>query len=251
MRFEKRSTKGIIKGSIDLFFPEWEQDKENVVFVGPHDDDIALGSGLLVQAVQQFQGQVYFLIVTDGSNGYWDKKITRERKKESYESARKLSVESENIEWLNYVDGDLGKKFDSDFQKNITEYLRDVKATRIIVPTDNDEHPDHFYVNKGVRISRFHANGKIWKHCGDLVNIKTLLESAVYCGFKDAPDLALLATQEMFKRKLEAIACFKSQEQIASLVENVRHGGCGELFKTVHEPNYSFNKCYKRYFNNE
>ena len=41
------------------------------LFVSPHDDDLAIGAGLLMQAAGQAGVDVQCLIVTDGCLGYW------------------------------------------------------------------------------------------------------------------------------------------------------------------------------------
>jgi len=48
----------------------WQADKERFLMVSPHDDDVVLGTGLLIQLTKRENVPVHILIVTDGSMGY-------------------------------------------------------------------------------------------------------------------------------------------------------------------------------------
>jgi LmbE family N-acetylglucosaminyl deacetylase len=239
---------------IGLLFPDWQMGRENVVFVGAHDDDICLGAGLLVQAVNHFQGKAYFLVVTDGRQGYCSEEekadIYERRVNEARTSASILNAA--DIVRLDFSDGDLVLHYGTTNQQliwRLTQAFKDLDATRIVVPTISDAHPDHVYTNEATRICIFHANGGIWD--GRKARITTVLESAVYCPFEGAPDLALRTGHEEFERKLNAIHAYESQRQIADLVERVSSGGSIEIFKTLPAPNYSAKEMFAKYFENK
>lgn len=63
---------GVKRQSSDFasVFPNWKGDDERWLFVAPHDDDLCLGSGLLLQAALESSIPVRCLITTDGSQGY-------------------------------------------------------------------------------------------------------------------------------------------------------------------------------------
>ena len=48
----------------------WQHEKECFVFVSPHDDDVVLGGGLMMQLAKHENVPVHIMIVTDGSMGY-------------------------------------------------------------------------------------------------------------------------------------------------------------------------------------
>jgi hypothetical protein len=98
------------------------------------------------------------------------------------------------------------------------------------VPGASDYHPDHQIVHNELLISIFHANGKIWPELGEPSELPAVYEMAIYCDFSRDPNLELKADEGRFQLKLDAIAVFQSQQQIAQLVEQVSHGGPYEYF---------------------
>ncbi|MBI1936156.1 PIG-L family deacetylase [Candidatus Woesearchaeota archaeon] len=248
--------KTVVSGSdINLVFPGWKGEEEHVLFVAPHDDDNHLGAGLLSQAVSSFGGQAYFLVVTDGRNGFCtqeEKSLIYEiRKNENIAASRILGID--RIIRLDYEDGNLavyntittpdGKP---GFHMELTRAMREFGVTRVIVPTFNYDHPDHKYTNEAVRICVFHAGTDIWG--GRPTDIRTLLESAVYRPFILPPDIGIVSPQEAFTNKLKSIHAFASQKQIKSLADRVRKSGPYENFLSIPAPDYSPGKLFDRYF---
>ena len=86
----------------------WQGSKENFLIISPHDDDAALGAGLLIQLAKRENVPVQILIVTDGSMGYCRKKeqdsITEIRKAEALECYQALGVAKKNIHWAGFAD---------------------------------------------------------------------------------------------------------------------------------------------------
>jgi hypothetical protein len=72
-------------------------------------------------------------------------------------------------------------------------------------------------------------------------------EFGVYCDFPEAPNLKIEASKKVFQKKLDAILAYKSQEQIASLVEGVKEGGPIEYLREIEFRMYSVNN-YKDLF---
>jgi len=48
----------------------WQGKKERFLFISPHDDDVVLGGGLLLQLARMEDVPVHIIIVTDGAMGY-------------------------------------------------------------------------------------------------------------------------------------------------------------------------------------
>jgi LmbE family N-acetylglucosaminyl deacetylase len=79
----------------------WQGKSERFLIVSPHDDDAALGAGLLIQLAKRERVPVHIVIVTDGSQGYCSAKekntITEIRRDESFECYQNLGVPKKNI----------------------------------------------------------------------------------------------------------------------------------------------------------
>ncbi len=222
------------------------------LFVSPHDDDACLGAGLWIQAAIQAGVTVYLLIVTDGRMGYCQpnelEKIIETRRVETYDSCERLGLDQRFIRYIDYPDGALyvlqGRRTptpDIDpirgyigLQNAMTYYLRDLRPTRVFVPTAADLHPDHRITHSELMISLFHAYGGIWPELGKPINaIPTVYEWAVYCDFPSDPNLQVWADEKAFSRKMESMAAFRSQTQIAQLLDNMRQGGPYEYLRKV------------------
>ncbi len=138
----------------------WQGKKGRFLMISPHDDDAALGAGLLIQLAKRENVPVYILIVTDGSMGYCsvDEKdsIDEIRRNESFECYQALGVPKKNIVWLDFPDCRLSncrgrKPVEPNFplalkgftglQNAFTYWLRKIKPTQCFLPTHNDLHP--------------------------------------------------------------------------------------------------------------
>ncbi len=241
----------------------WQDKKGRFLMISPHDDDAALGAGLLIQLAKRENVPVHILIVTDGSMGYCsvDEKdsIAEIRRNESFECYQSLGVPKKNIIWLGFPDCQLNNyrgrsPAETDvplsingftgLQNAFTYHLRKIKPTQCFLPTWNDLHPDHRIIYEELLISLFHAAGNIWPELGKpLSNVPYVHTFAVYCDFLAPPTLRMRTPKSYLKKKLKAISAFRSQKQISSLIENVRHCGPEEYiraieFKLYHPANY-------------
>jgi len=232
--------------------------RETWLFVSPHDDDLAIGAGLWMQAAVAAGVDVQVLVVTDGRMGYCtlDQRdhISEIRRKETYESFDILGVGRENIAWIGYPDGGLytlqgRRKHRSDdevqpiegyvgLSNAFTYHLRRTRPARVFVPTVADLHPDHQVTNNELMICLFHAAGAIWPELGEpLADVPKVYELAIYCDFPQPPQLELRAGAVEFEKKLAGIAAYRSQLQIAKLVEIIRSAG---PFEYLRELNFRF-----------
>ena len=241
----------------------WQDGKERFLMISPHDDDAVLGAGLLIQLAKRENVPVHILIVTDGSMGYCSAgekdSIAEIRYKESLECYETLGVPKQNIICLGFPDCQLGnyrgrspaKPDDAvaisgftGLQNAFTHHLRKIKPTQCFLPTSNDLHPDHRIIYEEFLISMFHAAGNIWPELGEpLSNVPYVNTYAVYCDFAEPPTLRMRTPMSYLENKLKAITAFRSQKQISSLIENVRHCGPEEYiraidFKLYHPANY-------------
>lgn len=230
----------------------WQGDRECFMFVSPHDDDAVLGAGLLIQLAKREKVPVYILTVTDGSMGYCSPEekdgIANIRRQEAFECYQALGVPKKNIIWLSFPDCRLNQyrgrtPVEEDtpltigghvgLQNSFTYWLRQIRPTQCFVPTRNDVHPDHQIVYDEFMISLFHSGGDIWPELGTaLEKVPYVSAYAVYCDFAAPPTLRIRTPQSYMDKKLKAIGAFRSQKQIASLIENVRHFGPEEYVQS-------------------
>jgi LmbE family N-acetylglucosaminyl deacetylase len=232
--------------------------RETWLLVSPHDDDLALGAGMLMQAAVQAGIDVRVLIVTDGCLGYCTHEqealIVEIRRRETYASFAVLGIDRERIAYVDYPDGGLtpyigrrraraGEAAIAGYvglQNAFTWHLRQSRPARVFVPTHTDLHPDHRITHGELMISLFHAAGAIWPELGEpLPNTPAVYEMAVYCDFAEPPNLELAGSEALFETKLRAIEAYASQAQIAALVESVRGAGPYEYFREVSFSLYS------------
>lgn len=221
------------------------------LFVSPHDDDLAIGAGLLMQAAVKDGVDVQIAIVTDGCLGYCrasqQADIIKIRHRETVDSFEMLGIEAERLTFLGFPDGGLTQFIGrrkavsgeptiagyTGLQNSFTHYLRELRPVRVFVPTRTDLHPDHQITYNELMISLFHASGKIWPELGDPLPLPEVHELAIYCDFPSSPHLEIKADAEAFKRKLDSIKAYRSQLQIAELVKSQRKGGPFEYIRDV------------------
>ncbi|MCI0498167.1 MAG: PIG-L family deacetylase [Planctomycetales bacterium] len=231
----------------------WQGDKERFLFISPHDDDVVLGAGLFIQLAQRENVPVYILIVTDGSMGYCTPEqkntISEVRREETYACYTSLGVPRENIIWLGFPDCWLsyyrGRRHSEPndrtkiegyvgLQNSFTHWIRKTAPSQCFLPTSNDLHPDHKIVHEEFLISLFHAAGNIWPELGNPAEkVPFVHEMAVYCDFPQPPKVRIQTPSSYLEKKLEAIAAYKSQKQIGSLIEIVRKSGPYEYLREL------------------
>ncbi len=118
--------------------------------IGAHPDDIELGCGGTLAKWAAGGATIYYLILTDGSKGTWDRSsspamLASLREEEQIESARRLtSTGAENIIWLGAVDGELEYNLANRYE--ISKIIRSLRP-QIILGHDPWRryrlHPDH------------------------------------------------------------------------------------------------------------
>ena len=228
------------------------------LFVSPHDDDLCVGAGLLIQAAVEAGVDVRALIVTDGRMGYCTKAqketIVDIRRSEAYQSFEILGVPRDQITSIAYPDDGLsqyqGRRLPLSGEASIegyvglqnafTYYLRLFRPARVFVPSAADLHPDHQITHNELMISVFHAVGAIWPELGEpLATAPNVCELAVYCDFSESPNFELIGNQAALETKLRSIEAYQSQQQIATMVESARKTGAYEYMREVQFHLYS------------
>jgi len=235
-----------------------DRQREKWLFVSPHDDDLAIGGALWMQAAVAAGIDVEVLIVTDGRMGYCTlaqrANIVKIRRAETYTSFAILGIPRAKVSYLGYPDGGLypyqgrrkaqrgepGIKGYTGLSNAFTYHLRRVRPTRVLVPTPLDLHPDHQVTHNELMISLFHASGQIWPELGQPIDpIQAVYEMAIYCDFSAPPNLGLRTNDAVFQTKLRSIAAYQSQLQIEQVVAQVRAAGAYEFLREVDFKFYS------------
>ncbi|MEQ8786020.1 MAG: PIG-L family deacetylase [Pirellulaceae bacterium] len=241
-------------------------EQETWLLVSPHDDDLALGAGMLIPSAVAAGVDVQVLIVTDGCLGYCTREqeadIVDIRRRETFDSFELLGVRREQITYIDYPDGGLtpyiGRRKARPgepeiggyvgLQNALTHHLRRLRPARVWVPTHTDLHPDHRITHSELMISLFHASGAIWPELGRPLDAPpAVYEMAVYCDFSEPPNLEMIGDDDLFQKKLHSLAAYASQTQIAALVANTRAAGAYEYFREVAFRLYSA-KAYRALF---
>jgi len=252
---------GILRGSLRDVFPDWSE-PERWLFVSPHDDDPAVGGGLLLALAREEAVEIRVRIVTDGRMGYTPTvsptEVVGRRREETRRSFALFGVD--DVGWYDYPDTRLhlwqGRARDGEvpgewggaphvirgytgLQNSITAELRDYRPTRIFLLSANDYHPDHKVVHQETMISIFHAQGDIWPELGAPIAARPWVhEIAAYRPFTEEPDICLRGDPEQFRMKLDAITAFASQTQIGELVAAVRRAGAVEYLRSYRFDTY-------------
>jgi len=251
--YRRTSGRPMATAQIAQFLPNWQGDRECWMFVSAHDDDIVTGAGITFQVALAEGIRVHAVITTDGRMGYCRlpqrRTIASIRRSEAERSFQTLGLPLERLHFLRFPDCNLnpyrGRHFAtigdptevegaSGLQNAFPHILRQIRPTRVFLPTISDLHPDHRIVNEEMLISLFHAQGNIWPELGPPIEaVPAVYEYATYCDFPEPPQLRIVAPQAMLDAKLAAIQAYASQEQIDVLVEVQRQAGPQEYVREV------------------
>jgi len=243
----------LVTANIAELFPNWQGRQERWMFVSPHDDDVVTGAGLTFQTGLAEGAEVHAVVTTDGRMGYCKftqrRSIPDIREAEAARSFQILGLPPQNLHLLHFPDCNLnpyrGRHFAtigdptevegaSGLQNAYPHILRQVRPTRVFLPTPTDLHPDHRIVHEEMLISLFHAQGNIWPELGPPIeSIPAVYEYATYCDFPEPPQLRIVTPEAMLETKLQAIKTYASQEQIDVLIEVQRQAGPQEYIREV------------------
>lgn len=252
--FYRRTAAGVQKtDDVGAILPDWKSGREVWMFVAPHDDDIVTGAGITFQVGMAVGAEVHAVVTTDGRMGYCRmtqrRLIPSIRRREAEQSFGILGLPMERLHFLSFPDCNLnpyrGRHFAtigdptevegaSGLQNAFPHILRQIRPTRVFLPTLADLHPDHRIVNEEMLISLFHAQGTIWPELGaPIETVPLVYEYATYCDFPEPPQLRIAAPPSMLQTKLNAIRAYASQEQIEVLIDVQRNAGPIEYIREV------------------
>lgn len=121
--------------------------KMNVLFVGPHPDDVELGAGGTVKKFTNQGWNVFILVITKSR----DPIAAKNRKAEALEAANILGVDKQAVSFLNFPDGQLNQLNAKTIQDEIYFHISSIEPHLIFGPADIDQHDDHIVVNHALK----------------------------------------------------------------------------------------------------
>lgn len=207
--------------------------KKVILAIGAHPDDIDIGcSGSVAKWIAEGT-QVFYLILTDGSKGSEDAKISSQelteiRKAEQQKAADFLGVKK--VFFLDFVDGELENTLE--LRKQIVKIIRQIKPTTVICwdPTlyyDESRmfvnHPDHRISGEATMdcVYPFARNARTFPELLDEGLEPHVVEELLIMNFSKANYFVDISGT--IDKKLEALACHKSQfTDIKKFTEMIR-----------------------------
>jgi LmbE family N-acetylglucosaminyl deacetylase len=259
MYYRRESDRTQASARIGDVFGNWSPGGERWLFLAAHDDDIIAGGGLTFLAALAEGIEVHAVITTDGRMGYCRPEqrdtIAAVRQAEARASFQILGLPPQRLHFLHFPDCELhpyrGRRFTATgdpaeiagatgLQNSYCYMIRQVRPTRVFLPTITDLHPDHRIVHEEMMISLFHAQGNIWPELGaPVAAVPELYEYATYCGFCEPPQICITGPAAMLETKLRGIRAYASQEQIELLIDLQRGAGPIEYLREVKFQFYS------------
>ena len=236
---------------ISTLFPAWKAEDERIVVLSPHDDDGLLGAGYAILAAIAAKAEVFVLVFCKGQGGYSrpeDKQdIVARRKKETVSAYGEIGVKAENIIRFDYPDFSLASHIGwqlpggktGTFAGTISK-LRELRATRLLVPNGYREHADHEAVWKIGVYDGPQAGDAVVADWGEAAPVKSYLEYSVWGEFSpERPaDRAIKLPWDEELKIQEGLARWESQgEVIKGLLaarKGRRTGDCGvEIYRSL------------------
>ena len=224
---------------VGFFLPGWMQRNENVVLTSPHDDDVLFGCGLMLQILKEEGAEIYVAVMTNGDKGYCNEErlgknnIVEARKEATFRAYDEIGIDANHLIRFEYPDSELAFHIDWKLISRMIEFYRNVDATRLFVPNENDFHIDHKVSFNPVGIyCGIQASTSILPDLGEPCNIKTILRYPVWMDFAGSPSHIVTTDMEKQKRKIQSIGCYrKVQPQMAETIREIEERGPKEYFQ--------------------
>jgi LmbE family N-acetylglucosaminyl deacetylase len=234
---------------LGILFPGWKRG-ETVAFLSPHDDDVVLGAGYLVQAVKKHGGTPVVLVFCRGDAGYSRAKDKRavvgRRRRETRAAYEALGVPPEDIVRFDLPDLSLMARVDrvrpgggKGVVEDLIRVLRSRRAGRVVFSSAHYENWDHTAVHCLGMYAAPQAGDPILADLGTPWPVLTGLVYSVWGDFAPRPgralsaDLGVLAGDKAERAVRGALAAFGSQAAImantAAAGRDARRGPDGWL----------------------
>ena len=198
-----------------------KQHNKTILAVGAHPDDIDIGcSGTVAKYIAE-GSEVFYLVLTDGSKGSEDSKIsnyelTKIRRAEQQKAADILGVKK--VFFLDFIDGELENS--QILKKEIVRIIRQIKPNTVICwdPTfyyDENRmfvnHPDHRVAGEATldSVYPFARNARTFPQLLKMGLKPHVVEELLLFNFSKANYFVNIS--QSIDKKLEALSCHKSQ----------------------------------------
>ncbi len=217
--------------SIKMLFPGWKRG-ESVAFLSPHDDDVALGAGYLVQAVLESGGRPHILVFCKGDAGYstpgGKRTIVRTRRREALAAYATLGVDPADIHFFGLPDLSLmayvnrkvpGREGVLD---RFIRILRTHRAGRVVFSSPHYENWDHTAVYCLGMYAAPQAGDPILADLGGPFPVQSLLVYSVWGDFAPSgevngplrADAGILAGEKEEELVRKSLRAFASQSKV-------------------------------------
>lgn len=190
---------------------------QRFLFVGPHPDDIEIGSGGLAYHLVKQGKQVFFLVATDGGCGSSNldqsiPELVKIRQNEAQTAATFLLANE--LFFLDFPDG--GSYDINNMSEKIAKVIFQVNPDVIIMPDPllpSEIHPDHIQVAKAAQraklLTQFPLMAK--RNFVEITNTSVFRPRVLAFYFTHRPNTIIDLTKEEFERKMTAIHAHESQ----------------------------------------
>ena len=140
---------------------------ECALIVAPHPDDEAIGCGGLIARLCA-EGQPPHVVVMTGGGGslrgYSDmpeSEVIKARRNLTLNSAKELGLPKSNIHFLDFVDGHIGDRPESEMRR-LKDLIEQLKPDAIFVPHSGEGWPDHINTRQIILNFQF---PKVYEYC--------------------------------------------------------------------------------------
>ncbi|MGQ0679421.1 MAG: glycosyltransferase [Actinomycetota bacterium] len=131
--------------------------QRSCLVLAPHPDDETLGCGASIIAKRRAGTPVRVVVATDGRHSHRSAVLSEEdlaelRAREVTEACRRLGVERNDLIFLGYEDGTLGRRIES-VAEDLAKIIGDFQPDEVLVTSELDWHTDHQALSRALRMS--------------------------------------------------------------------------------------------------
>ncbi len=142
---------------------------DRILILAPHPDDETLGCGGLIARLCAANNPPHVAILTGGGGSLRGRAETPEadvikaRRKLTLDSARQLGLPEENIHFLDFEDGSIGSRPETEFIR-LRKLIDILAPDNILVPHRGEGWPDHLAARE-IGIELAPAFTTVWEYC--------------------------------------------------------------------------------------
>lgn len=145
---------------------------KRTLILAPHPDDEAIGCGGLIARLCE-EGQPPHVVVMTGGGGslrgYSDmpeSEVVKARRMLTLDSAKALGLPESNIHFLDFVDGHIGDRPESEMER-LKGIINEIKPEAIFVPHSGEGWPDHLNTQEIILNSQLPTlkSAQIYEYC--------------------------------------------------------------------------------------